>query len=157
LARRDAISLEFPRRPTWIADRWLAVTVRVHRVYGLDLTVAWPRLWSVLPETLRTDIATAQASYASAGTLIGWAALYGVLGCWAWPALLIGAATLITGVLQSRAAAGTLCVLIETAADLHGVTLAEQFARRLDPVAGNDLSALLRKDTEERRRSCARP
>ncbi|MCP3803504.1 hypothetical protein NLX83_29960 [Allokutzneria sp. A3M-2-11 16] len=146
LARRDAIALEFPQRPTWIGDRWLAGTVRVRRAYGLDLTVAWPRLWTVLPEPLRVDIATAQASYVAASTLNGWAVLYGVLGVWWWPALLCGAATVIAGAIRSRAATATLCVLVETAADLHGVTLAEHLRHPLSASEGDELTSLLRKD-----------
>jgi hypothetical protein len=150
LARRDAISLEYPDRPTWISDRWRANTIRIHRAYGLDITVAWPRLWAVLPEPLRTDLATAQSSYTAASTQIGWAILYGILGvCW-WPALLIGAATLTTGTLHARTATTTLCLLVETATDLHSHTLAEQLhipsPGPFTTDLGNHINNLLRKD-----------
>jgi hypothetical protein len=156
LARRDAISLEFPDRPTWIGDRWRANTLRIYRAYGLDMSVVWPRLWSVLPETLRADLATAQSAYTNAGTLVGWAALYGALGIWWWPALLIGGAALTAGALRSRTATATLCLLVETAADLHSHTLAEQLHMPcpgpVTPVLGNDISASLRKDPDPARR-----
>jgi hypothetical protein len=52
LARRDAVSLEVPANATWIGDRLRANVHRIHRAYGLDLTLAWPRLWAILPEPL---------------------------------------------------------------------------------------------------------
>jgi hypothetical protein len=42
LARRDAVSLEVPANATWIGDRLRANVHRIHRAYGLDLTLAWP-------------------------------------------------------------------------------------------------------------------
>ncbi|KAB8160284.1 hypothetical protein FH609_028050 [Streptomyces sp. 3MP-14] len=150
LARRDAIGLEFPGRPTWIGDRWRANSTRIHRAYGLDIAVVWPRLWSVLPETLRADIAAAQASCTAAATCVGWGALYAALGVLWWPGLLLGGTVLIAGVLRSRTSTTTLCLLVESAADLHGPTLAEQLRMSCPgPVTsalGEDMSALFRKD-----------
>jgi hypothetical protein len=150
LARRDAVALETPDRPTWIGDRWRAGTVRVHRAYGLDLTVVWPRLWTVLPEQLRTDISTAQLAYTSASTLTGWAVLYGALGALWWPALLIGAALAGVGVLRARTASATVCDLVETAADLYGPALAEQLRTPapgpLTTALGHEITDRLRKD-----------
>ncbi|GAA1895260.1 hypothetical protein [Streptantibioticus ferralitis] len=150
LARRDAISLEFPERPLWISDRWRGNAIRIRRAYGVDITLVWPRLWTVLPESLRTDLTAAQTAYAAASSLMGWAALYGVLGiCW-WPALLISVAVIITGTLRARTATTVLCQLIETAADLHCHTLAEQLQLRcpgpLTIDVGNQINTLLRKD-----------
>ncbi|GAA3947890.1 hypothetical protein [Actinoplanes auranticolor] len=150
LARRDAVGLEVPERPTWIGDRWRAATVRVRRAYGLDLTVVWPRLWTVLPEQLRTDIAAAQLAYTSAATLTGWALLYAALGVVWWPAPLIGVVVAGAGVFRARTATATVCDLVETAADLYGPVLAEQLRT---PVSGpfttdlgDEISARLRKD-----------
>jgi hypothetical protein len=150
LARRDAIALEVPDRPTWIGDRWRAGTVRVQRAYGLDMSVVWPRLWTVLPEQLRTDITTAQLAYTSAATLTGWAVLYGALGVLWWPALLIGVSLLGTGVVRARMATATVCDLVETAADLYGPLLADQLGTPasgpLTTALGDEISARLRKD-----------
>ncbi|GGM94603.1 hypothetical protein GCM10011609_35100 [Lentzea pudingi] len=150
LARRDAVALEPPERPTWTADQWRALSVRVHRAYGLELTLTWPRLWSVLPEHLRITIATAQNSYVVASTLSGWALLYGVLGVRWWPALPIALAVLVVSLVRTRAATATLCALVESAADLHGRDLAIQLG--LEPSGplsisdGEEISGRLRKD-----------
>jgi len=150
LAARDSISLEYPARPTWIGDRWRANSIRIHRAYGLDITVAWPRLWAILPEALRTDIATAQASYSAASILIGWSVLYGLVSILWWPAIFITIATLVTGTLHARTATTTLCVLIETAADLHTSTLAQQLhlpcSTTLTVDLGHKINGVLRKD-----------
>jgi hypothetical protein len=150
LARRDAISLEFPGRPTWIGDRWRSGTLRVQRAYGLDMTVVWPRLWTVAPEHLRTDIAAAQSAYVSAANLTGWAVLYGALGILWWPALLMSAALFGTGLVRARTATTTLCDLVETAADLYGATLADQLGKPVSgtftTAIGDEISAHLRKD-----------
>lgn len=151
LARRDATALERPEHPTWIGDRWRAAVVRTHRAYSLDLNVAWPRLWSVLPEHLRTDLETAHASYVSAGTLIGWAVLYAALGPLWWPALLIGVALTVAGVVRARTSTETQCVLVETAVDLHCRTLAEHLGHdagtgSVSHETGSRISALMRKD-----------
>lgn len=150
LARRDAIALEIPERPTWIGDRWRAGVVRVRRAYGLDLTIVWPRLWTVLPEHLRTDISAAQLAYTATSTLTGWALLYGALGALWWPALLIGVALTGVGVLRARTAGATVCERVETAADLYGPALAEQLripaSGPLTTALGQEISDRLRKD-----------
>ncbi|TDD86694.1 hypothetical protein E1293_09285 [Actinomadura darangshiensis] len=150
LARRDAIALETPGRPTWIGDRWRAAFIRVRRAYGLDLTIVWPRLWTVLPEQLRTDITTAQLACTSAATLTGWALLYGALAVLWWPAFPIGVTLLGTAVARARMATAALCELVETAADLYGPRLAEQLGSPasgpLTTALGDEISARLRKD-----------
>lgn len=149
-ARRDRIGLLEPARPTWTGDRWYACAVRLDQAYGLDLSVVWPRLWTVLPESIRTDIATTQSSLTIASNLVGWAVLYGVLGLWWWPGFFVGMVILATGVTRARSATGSLCLLVEAAADLHGHTLAQQLRipcdGRVSRDIGEQISAALRKD-----------
>lgn len=149
LAAREAIGLEAPERPSWIGDRWQATGLRVRRAYGLDLDPSWARLWTVLPDPLRADIATAQGAYAAATTLAGWAALYAVLGVLWWPAFAIGIAVAMTAHHQARAATATLCQLVETAADLYGHALARQLGLEctgpLTAAVGREVTTLLRK------------
>ncbi|GAA2047586.1 hypothetical protein GCM10009839_61030 [Catenulispora yoronensis] len=128
IARRDAVSLVPPERPTWIADRLRAVDVRVWRTYSLDLQSAWPRLWSIAGPDLRSDLGAAQDSYAAAARLTGWGLLYSGLGLWWWPAAVVGVAALGTAWVRARAAAGVLAELVETTVDLH----LRDLARRLD-------------------------
>jgi len=149
MARRDSISLEPPERPTWIADRWFAAGLRIRRAYGLDLTVAWPRLWMVAPEATRNDLTVAQTAYQKSSVTVSWAILYGIVGFFWGPALLIAVCLAVTGILRAREVTGNLCELVESACDLYGPSLAEQLkvpcSDRLTPEIGREITAQLRK------------
>lgn len=119
-----------PERPTRIGDVLHQAAVRVHRRYALDLEPAWPRLWALLPETLRADIAGARQAYDSAARLAGWAVLYAALAVLWWPGALVAAAVLATAVGRARVAASLLATLVETAVDLHLTDLAERLGVR---------------------------
>lgn len=149
-ARQSAVSLERPENATWVGDRLRANVMRIHRAYGLDVTLMWPRLWVVLPEAVRTDIAAAQSSYAAADGLAGWAVLYALLGLVWGPALVIAAVVVAVGVMRARSAADMLCQLVEAAVDLYGPALAEQLRipceGALTPAIGGEIDAILRKE-----------
>jgi hypothetical protein len=149
-ARQFAIGLEQPEHATWVGDRLRANAMRVHRAYGLDVTRVWPRLWVILPDSARTDIAAAQGSYAAAEVLVGWAVLYAVLGVVWGPALLIAAVVLVVASVRARAATEVLCQLVEAAVDLYGPALAEQLRipceGTLTPAVGAKIDEILRKE-----------
>jgi hypothetical protein len=149
MARRDAIGLEPPERPTWIADRWFAAELRIRRAYGLELTVAWPRLWLVAPETTRNDLTVAQSAYRKSGVTVAWAVLYGLVGLFWGPALFVAVCLAVAGILRAREATGNLCELVESSCDLYGPSLAEQLKvpcpDRLTPEVGREITAQLRR------------
>ncbi|GAA2619625.1 hypothetical protein [Streptomyces vastus] len=151
LADRDAISLLEPERPTWVGDRFRAADLRVLRFYDLELRSAWPRLWALVPDGLRADLATARTAYAESARLVGWGVLYAVLACRWWPALAVAAVLATAGWVRSRATAGVLADLVETAVDLHAAELAERLGVTADGTFSTDkgrtVTALLRKDT----------
>jgi hypothetical protein len=151
VARRNATGLERPERPTWIGDRWRATFVRVFRAYGLDLTIVWSRLWVLLPDTLRDDIATAQSAYRSATIVVAWGVLYGAIGLYWGPALLIAIVLALVGRTQARDGTGVLCDLVETACDLYGDALASQLhipcQGAVTPDEGRRINAILRKES----------
>ncbi|MFE9173194.1 hypothetical protein ACFYNZ_27655 [Streptomyces kebangsaanensis] len=124
--RRLAGPQQLPQRPTRTAERFHASATRARTVYGLDLNVVWPRLWSVLPEVLRTDVAAAREAYASAARLAGWGLMYAVLVVMWWPAVLPGSAMVAVAAVRARTAAHVLADLIDTATDLHLVDLADR-------------------------------
>lgn len=121
-----------PHRPTRIGDALHAVAVRLRARYDLDLDLAWPRLWAVLDETLRADLAGARAAYDSAARLAGWSVLYTALTVLWWPAALIGAGVFVTAVARARGAAAVLASLVEAAVDLRLTELADQLGVRPD-------------------------
>ncbi|MET9039798.1 hypothetical protein [Streptomyces mirabilis] len=149
LARRESIGLERPERPTWIGDRWMATGIRIHRAYGLDLSVVWPRLWTVLPDVPRGDITAAQLAYQESSVLVSWGVLYGGVGLFWWPALIVTVILAVAGVLKARDAISSLCELVESACDLYSHSLAEQLRvpcpGQVTQEAGRAINALLRR------------
>ncbi|TQJ37626.1 hypothetical protein [Streptomyces sp. SLBN-115] len=149
--RINRLALAEPARPTWMGDRIQAVEqVALHRS-GLDLAFAWPRLWLVLPDTVRGEITAAHAGFARAAATGSWAWPYFFLGAVWWPAALIGAVIGTTGWARARAAVSDLSALSEAAVDLHARTLATALGISADatgPITiaeGERITALVRK------------
>ncbi|MEV5714742.1 hypothetical protein AB0L41_12655 [Amycolatopsis mediterranei] len=122
--KANRIALAEPGRPTWMGDRVHAVEKVALARFGLDLTFGWPRLWLVLPDTVRAEITAAEASFAAAVATGTWSLPYLALAIVWWPAAVVGVAFGITGWSRARAAIGDLGALSEAAVDLHGRTLA---------------------------------
>lgn len=123
--RRLAGHLDRPQHPTRISERFHATVVRADVLYGLDLNLAWPRLWTILPETLRADISAAGDAYTATTRLAAWALLYTALTVMWWPAAILGAVIALTAVVKATTQADLLADLIDTATDLHLTDLAE--------------------------------
>ena len=123
-----------PIRPTRVADGFAETVGRIATVYGLtDFQRAWPRLWAVLPDSLRSDVTEARDAYASASRTIGWGILYSLIALAWWPAAPLGIAIVLHGVPRARAAASALADLIETSVELHLSTLARQLGLDVQP------------------------
>ncbi|MGW6295690.1 hypothetical protein ACWGAD_23675, partial [Streptomyces sp. NPDC055058] len=150
ILRRDAICTEPAARATWIGDRLHAVDQRVHDTYHLDLTAAWPRLWLMLPDGARAELAGARAGVAAAAHLTAWGLLYVPLALLWWPAAVLAAGVLLTGRRRARAAVAVQADLIEAAVDLYGremvLLLGVDCPGRLTREAGDAATSLLRKD-----------
>ena len=146
--RRLRLGAARPARPTWIGDRFQRTSARTAAVNGLeDLMLVWPRLWSVLPDSLRADITNARDAYTASARLAAWGLLYGVVAVIWWPAAFIGITVLTTAVLRARDTADVLASLIETAADLHATDLAVRLRIPATAVAaqtGREITARLR-------------
>lgn len=121
------VSESQPAHPTWIGDRYARSADRFRTVNGLDdMTLVWPRLWTVLSDTLRAEITSARDSYGGTARLCAWGVLYLPLAIVWWPAALLGAGIIVTAALRARPAADNLASLVETAADLYLAELARQ-------------------------------
>lgn len=147
IASADRVCLLEPERPTWIGDRLRVARVRVAETYGLDLDVCWPRLWLIVPEDIRSAVASARDSLAAAARLTGWSSLYLLLAVWWWPAAVIAAVMFATAWSKARTAAARLADLVEATVDLHVGDLSDRLApaRQAVPSAGRSLTTLLRK------------
>jgi len=149
IAKADRICVIEAGCPTWIGDRLRACHVRIDEAYGLDLNAAWPRLWLIVPDGVRTELSAARDAFSSAARLTAWAILYLVLGIWWWPAIPIAVLTATTAVIKARQATGNLADLIEAAVDLHGRDLAAQLDENLTgpltTAIGTKLTTRMRK------------
>ncbi|MBO0915478.1 hypothetical protein [Streptomyces laculatispora] len=151
-ARRNRIGLRRPSAPTWMADRLRAADSRIWQEYGLDLTVSWPRLWLVLPDSSRTAVQAARERLTATTLLAGWGVLYALLGLLWWPAVAVGAVIGVTAWRRTRAAFDTLAELVEAVVDVHGPELAAALGvpvsdQRLTPPIGRVLVERFRKSS----------
>ncbi|MFI6169408.1 hypothetical protein ACIBCN_21690 [Nocardia sp. NPDC051052] len=150
--RANRIAMAEPGRPTWMGDRIHAVERVALNRYGLDLPFTWPRLWLVLPDATRTEIATTHGAFAAAVATGTWAWPYLFLGIRWWPAILIGVVVSLVGRAHGRSAVADLTTLSESALDLHARLLAkalgvagEQSTGPLTLTEGFEVTALVRK------------
>jgi hypothetical protein len=151
-SRALAIDLRFPHveelSPTALGNVEEAVASRVHRRYGLDLAVVWPRLVGLLSEAdrrplraaqRRADVAMASASGWLLATVWLVVALVGVVGSrplWMWVALTIGGIAVGVALLRSTYRRGVESAirygqLVEAAVDLHRLVLLDALGLRL--------------------------
>jgi hypothetical protein len=145
-ARRNALALIPPERPTWLGDRLRAPAGRLGQEYGIDLATVWPRLWLLLPTATRDTLTAARARLDASFALGGWALLYLPLAVWWWPAALI--ALIAAAVARRRAgpAAEAYAELVESAVDLHLDRLLTRLAEpRPSPQQGRALTERLRR------------
>ncbi|MFI2663419.1 hypothetical protein [Micromonospora carbonacea] len=148
--RRNRVGLAPPSRPTWIGDRIAAVQALVIAEYGVDLAVAWPRLWLLVPDDQRAEVRTVWSAFAGAATLLAWGVLYTVLGLLSWPFAILGVVVALHGWYRGRQAAAAYGDLIESIADLHLPKLAEAMGVPtgiLETRAGRRLNRTLHKGT----------
>ncbi|MFF5219403.1 hypothetical protein [Micromonospora sp. NPDC000442] len=148
--RRNRVGLVPPSRPTWIGDRIAAVQALVMAEYGVDLAVAWPRLWLLVPAEQRTEVRTVWSAFAGAATLLAWGVLYTVLGLLSWPFAILGVVVALHGWRRGRQAAAAYGDLVESIADLHLPKLAEAMGMPTgisETRAGHRLNRMLHKGT----------
>ncbi|MDX8141655.1 hypothetical protein SK854_06000 [Lentzea sp. BCCO 10_0061] len=147
--RREAISQLEPECPTWAGDRLRAVDDRIRRGAGLDLTTLWPRLWLVLPEPVRTEVAAVQDRCASAARTPVWGVACLLVGAYWWPALVPGLWLVLLSRRRIRRAVGVYADLVESSTDLHARDVANQLGfeltGKLTPEIGNQVTEMLRK------------
>jgi hypothetical protein len=153
MRRADRICVIEADCSTWIGDRLRACRVRVEKAYGLDLDAAWPRLWLVMPDSARIELAAARDSFSAAARVTAWGTLYLLLGIWWWPAILIALAAMTAGTVKARIAVSNLSDLVEAAVDLYAGELAAQLGETasnpLTLIVGRRLTILMRKSRWE--------
>ncbi|MBO3747410.1 hypothetical protein J5X84_15135 [Streptosporangiaceae bacterium NEAU-GS5] len=139
-----------PTRISPVGDRFQLISPRINAQYGLDVTLAWPRIWLLLPEAARSEIGDGYASYRAATMLTGWGLLYVALGSIWWPASVAGAVILVVGYRRVADAGLVVADVIESAVDLYAKPLADAVGiplpnERVTPVQGSQINNVLNK------------
>jgi hypothetical protein len=113
--------------PTRIGNILRAAETRPYDNYGLEAVVVWPRLWLVLPDSVRQELSTARASLDSSVAAVIWALGFCAFTPLAWWAAPVGAGIAVMGWrwwVPNRAE--VFADLVEATYDLYRGTLYRQ-------------------------------
>ena len=128
--------------PTRIGNILRAVETRPSHRYGLDAVIVWPRLWLVLPDTARQELAAARSSVDSSVAAAIWGAGFVSFTWLAWWAAPAGLLTVISAVAWwVPARTEVFADLVEGAYDLYRSSLYQQLRWPLpeNPAAERDI------------------
>lgn len=131
--------------PTRLGNILRAAESRPTDKYGLDAVKCWSRLWLVLPEPVKKEIADARAALDLAATITLWGGLFLVWTWWAWWALPASLAVAAGGYFWLLGRAEVFGELVESAFDLHRRSLydAVGWPRPANPAEEQDLGRAL--------------
>ncbi|NAZ76979.1 hypothetical protein GTQ99_16345 [Kineococcus sp. T13] len=139
------------RMPTAFGDLLKVMETRPRHRYGLDAVTCFPRLWLVLPEAARTDVAAARGRVDDAGRLWLWSLLFSVWTPLAWWAAVVAVAGMLVAYQVALVAAAGLAEVVQACFDVYRGLLYDAlgFARpaslEAEPVAGAALTAWLER------------
>jgi hypothetical protein len=141
--------------PTRLGNLLRAAEARPRDKYGLDPVVCWPRLWMLLPEPTRRELAAARAGLDLGATV--WLLSVLSLGFAIWtPWALLGAGVAVGAYLWLLADAQRYGELLEAAFDLHRSSLYRSLRWPLpanpaeEPAAGAALTRYLWRGSRDR-------
>lgn len=111
--------------PTALGNRLKAAEDYPRERYGLDSIIAWPRLWPLLSEEVRTAVSEAHKKLYATVCLLAWGVLTCIWGIWVWWAPLIGIGVALVAWFRALDAAEVYGDLLRAAFDLHRFDLYE--------------------------------
>jgi hypothetical protein len=114
-----------PCSPTWTMDRFRLTDERVVAQYGIQLALAWPRIWQIADIDTRVAVQTAWQQYTAAQVQGTWGLAYLCVSPAWWPAGIIGLVLTFMAWLRGRDSAGAFAELVEATVDTHLIRLAE--------------------------------
>ncbi len=143
------------RLPTKLGNLLRTIESRPGEKYGLNIFICWPRLWLILPESVKTELTTARANLETTARIWLWGLLFLVWTPYTYWAIAISIITMILAYRWMLQAAGTYGQLIESSIDLHRHLLYKQLRWKLptNPVEerqeGEKLTAYLWRGSED--------
>jgi hypothetical protein len=105
--------------PTKLGNLLRAAESHPTNKYGLDAIICWPRLWLVLPDSVKKELQETRSVLNTAARVWLWGLLFSVWSIWAWWALPIALLVLLLAHHWMLNAAATYGDLLEAAFDLH--------------------------------------
>ena len=140
--RRAAIPVDRrARMPTRLGDLLRAAEARPRHRFGLDAVVCWPRLWLLLPEPVRSEVAGARARLDSAAQLWVWGLLFCGWAALAWWALAPGLVVMAVAYRSAFVNAAAYGELVQSTFDLHRSLLYEKLRLPFPDDPQEELSA----------------
>lgn len=124
--RRHRPLLDSELMPTRIGNTLRAAETRPRHRYGLDVVLIWPRLWLVLPDAARKELASARSSLDASVAAAIWGTAF-VAFTWFTNWALVGLVVPVAAVLWwVPARAEVFADLIEATVELYRVALYRQ-------------------------------
>ncbi|HXF86234.1 MAG TPA: hypothetical protein VNK49_12680 [Anaerolineales bacterium] len=124
--------------------------------YGLDAYVCWPRLWPLLPDSLRNDLTAVRSRLFTLAEFWGMGLLSLIWAVWSWWALPLGLLWMWTAYRLALPVAMAYADLLESAFDLYRLSLYDALGwsrpqKDEDEIAqGRALTEFLWRGTSER-------
>lgn len=139
-----------PDRATVMGETLRLLGERIYIQYKLSVTAAWPRIWLLTSNDIRTLIGNAYQRYSADAMLTAWGLLYLPWTLRWWPAIIIAAAAIAAGHRRARSSSRALATLIEAAVDAHVGDLANALGvdlpqGRVTTEEGNQINNILLK------------
>lgn len=136
--------------PTSVGNVLLATSSIITDKYGLDSAITWPRLWLLLPQSVRDELIAARTALDASVAAVVWSlafCAFAPLTVWAVP---LGIALATSALwLWVPARAKSFAILVESAFDMYRLSLYDQLkvkppAKLADePAAGRELTTYL--------------
>lgn len=123
-AGQTPIANYLPTQPTAMSEQLRLLEARVRAQYWISATLAWPRIWLLVDDTVRQPLLDARARFAEAVRLAGWSVLYLLVGLWWWPALVAAGIIHAIAWRRARVSLAEFADLVEAAVDTHHRVLA---------------------------------
>ena len=105
--------------PTRFGNLLKAAESRPPHRYGLDAVVCWPRLWLIMPDTARTEVAAARVRLDEGARLWLWSLLFCGWVIFTWWALAVALLGMIVGYRTVLAGATVYGRLVLSCYDLY--------------------------------------
>ncbi|MDQ6615626.1 MAG: hypothetical protein M3083_13020 [Actinomycetota bacterium] len=115
--------------PTRLGNVLRAAESRPHDWYGLDAVRCWPRLWLVLPDSVKAEVGAARADLDTAATWWVWGALtafWTILSPWALLVAVVACSVTYPALVAAAARFGEL---VDATFDLHRGLLYDALGR----------------------------